>query len=40
QVIYVYSEPHAHNRTNVAFLLCAWLVLYNGRSPEEVRCRA
>lgn len=37
QAIYVYSGPHAHKRTNTAFLLSAWLLLYGGRTPEQVR---
>lgn len=37
QAIYVYSGSHAHKRTNAAFLLSAWLMLYGGRTPEQVR---
>lgn len=37
QAIYVYSGSHAHKRTNAAFLLSAWLLLYGGRTPEQVR---
>lgn len=39
QAIYVYSGAHAHKRTNAAFLLSAWLLLYGGRTPEQVRNR-
>ncbi len=36
QAIYIYSGPHAHKRTNAAFLLSAWLMMYDGRTPEQV----
>lgn len=35
KVIYYYSGSHAHKRTNAAFLICAWSVLYLDRTPEE-----
>lgn len=37
QAIYVFSGSHAHKRTNAAFLLSAWFLLYGGRTPEQVR---
>ncbi len=35
KVIYYYCGSHAHKRTNAAFLICAWSVLYLDRTPEE-----
>ncbi|CBJ27072.1 conserved unknown protein [Ectocarpus siliculosus] len=35
KAVYVYSGTHAHKRTNAAFLLTAWLLLYGGRTPEQ-----
>lgn len=35
KAIYYYCGPHAHKRTNAAFLITAWSVLYLERSPEE-----
>lgn len=35
KVIYYYCGSHAHKRTNAAFLICAWAVLYLDRTPEE-----
>lgn len=33
--IYFYSGTHSHKRTNAAFLICAYAMLYLGRSPED-----
>jgi hypothetical protein len=33
--IYYYSGTHSHKRTNAAFLISAYAMLYLGRSPEE-----
>lgn len=35
RTIYYYSGSHPHKRTNAAFLICAWSVLYRGLTPEE-----
>lgn len=35
KTIYFYSSTHPHQRTNGAFLIAAWQLLYLGRSPEE-----
>ncbi|CAM9154142.1 unnamed protein product [Ectocarpus sp. 4 AP-2014] len=35
KAVYVYSGTHAHKRTNAAFLLTAWLLLYGDRTPEQ-----
>lgn len=35
KVIYYFSSTHAHKRTNAAFLISAWAMLYLGRTPEE-----
>lgn len=35
KVIYYYCGSHAHKRTNAAFLIAAWAVLYLDRTPEE-----
>ena len=35
KVIYYYCGSHAHKRTNAAFLICAWSLLYLDRTPEE-----
>lgn len=35
KVIYHYSHTHAHKRTNAAFLICAWALLCQERSPED-----
>lgn len=35
KAIYHYSHTHAHKRTNAAFLICAWNMLYNQKTPEE-----
>ena len=33
--IFYYSSTHSHKRTNAAFLISAYAMLYLGRSPEE-----
>ena len=33
--IIFYSGTHGHRRTNAAFLISAWALLYLNRSPEE-----
>jgi cell division cycle 14 len=35
KVIYHFSHTHAHKRTNAAFLICAWFMLYQNKLPEE-----
>ena len=35
KVLYYYCGSHAHKRTNAAFLIAAWSVLYLDRTPEE-----
>jgi cell division cycle 14 len=35
KVIYFFSSTHAHKRTNAAFLICAWALLYDNKTPEE-----
>lgn len=35
KVIYYYSSTHVHKRTNAAFLICAWALLYLNKSPED-----
>ena len=35
KVIYHYSSSHVHKRTNAAFLICAWALLYMNKSPED-----
>ena len=35
KLIYFYSAEHPHKRTNAVFLICAWLLLCKGKSPEE-----
>ncbi len=35
KIIYHYSHTHAHKRTNAAFLICAWFLLYQNKTPEE-----
>ena len=35
KVIYFYSGSHAHKKANAAFLIAAWAILYNNRTPEE-----
>lgn len=35
KIIYFYSGTHPHRRTNAAFLICAWALLYLDRTPEE-----
>ena len=33
--IYYYSSTHSHKRTNAAFLISAYAMLYLGRTPED-----
>ena len=33
--IYYFSGTHPHRRTNAAFMICAWAILYMNKSPEE-----
>lgn len=35
KTIYFYSGTHPHKRTNAAFLICAWAILYLKRSAED-----
>ena len=35
KVIYYYSSTHSHRRTNSVMLMCAWALIYLGRTPEE-----
>jgi hypothetical protein len=35
KLIYFYSAEHPHKRTNAVFLICAWLMLCKGKTPEE-----
>jgi cell division cycle 14 len=35
KTILFYSHTHAHKRTNAAFLICSWYLLYHNKSPEE-----
>eukprot|EP01035_Chromulina_nebulosa_P020882 gene20882-27069_t len=35
KVLYHYSSTHVHKRTNAAFLICAWALLYMNKSPED-----
>lgn len=33
--IYYYSGTHGHRRANSAFMMCAYAIIYLGRTPEE-----
>lgn len=35
KIIYHYCSSHPHKRANSCFLICAWSVLYNNKTPEE-----
>lgn len=35
KVIYHYSSAHPHRRTNAAFLICAWAMMFMNKTPEE-----
>lgn len=35
KIIYYYCGSHAHKRTNAAFLIAAWSILYLDKTPEE-----
>lgn len=35
KAIYHFSHTHAHKRTNAVFLICAWSLLYQNKTPEE-----
>ena len=35
KVIYFYSGTHPHQKTNAAFLICAWAMAFFNMSPEE-----
>lgn len=35
KTIYFFCSSHPHQRTNAAFLISAWQVLYLGRSPDQ-----
>ena len=35
KLIYFYSAEHPHKRTNAVFLICAWLMLCKGKSPDD-----
>ncbi|KAB2822970.1 MAG: hypothetical protein F9K51_07775, partial [Candidatus Dadabacteria bacterium] len=35
KVIFYYSHTHAHKRTNAAFLISSWSLLYQNKSPED-----
>jgi cell division cycle 14 len=35
KVIYYFSHTHAHKRTNAAFLICSWFMLFQNKSPED-----
>ena len=36
KVLYYYSGSHVHKRTNAAYLVSAWSMLYLDKTPEEV----
>lgn len=35
KVIYYYSSAANSKRTNAAFLICSWSMLYQNKSPDE-----
>jgi cell division cycle 14 len=35
KVVFFMSHTHAHKRTNAAFLICAWALMFQDRNPEE-----
>ena len=35
KIIYFYSGTHPHEKTNAAFLICSWAMIFFNMSPEE-----
>ena len=35
KVIYFYSGTHPHKKTNAAYLICSWAMLFLNMTPEE-----